>query len=127
GVLFGLAPALQASRGQLTETLKEGARGASGGARHNKLRNALVVAEVSLSLVLLVGASLFVRTFVGLRHVPVGYDTSRIMTMRFYLPGTRYDSTLARTQAVDDILRGVRGLPGVEAAAISNTIPPHGF
>jgi putative ABC transport system permease protein len=123
GVLFGLAPALQAARGQLTSSLKEGARGASGGARHNRLRSTLVVAEVALSLVLLVGASLFVRTFVGLGHKPVGFDPSRILTMRFFLPGERYDSTLAKQQIVDDIVRRVEALPGVEAATISNTIP----
>jgi putative ABC transport system permease protein len=123
GALFGLAPALQASRGQLTEALKEGARGASGGARHNRLRSALVVAEVALSLVLLVGASLFVLTFVGLRHLPVGFDPSKILTMRFYLPGTRYDSSRAEQQAVEDIMHRVEGLPGVEAATISNMIP----
>ncbi|HKW49248.1 MAG TPA: ABC transporter permease [Gemmatimonadaceae bacterium] len=123
GALFGLAPALQASRGQLTEALKDGARGASGGARHNRLRSALVVAEVALSLVLLVGASLFVRTFVGLRHVAVGFDPSRILTMRFYLPGTRYDSSRTQQEAVNDIMRRVTGLPGIEAATISNMIP----
>ena len=123
GALFGLAPALQASRGQLTEALKDGARGASGGARHNRLRSTLVVAEVALSLVLLIGASLFVRTFVGLRHVAVGFDPSRILTMRFYLPGTRYDSSRVEQQAVEDVMRRVEGLPGIEAATISNMIP----
>lgn len=126
GALFGLAPALQASRGHLTEALKDGARGASGGARHSRLRSTLVVAEVALSLVLLVGASLFVRTFVGLRHVAVGYDPSRILTMRFYLPGTRYDSSRAEQQMVEDVMRRIEGLPGVEAATISNTVPLSG-
>jgi putative ABC transport system permease protein len=126
GVLFGLVPAVQAARGQLTSSLKEGARGASSGARHNRLRSTLVVAEVALSLVLLVGASLFVRTFVGLGHMPVGFDPSRILTMRFFLPGERYDRTLAKQQIVDDIVRRVEALPGVEAATISNTIPLDG-
>jgi putative ABC transport system permease protein len=123
GALFGLAPAVQASSGQLTEVLKEGARGASGGARHNRMRSTLVVAEVALSLVLLVGASLFVRTFVGLQHVDVGFAPEKILSMRFYLPGTRYDSSRAEQQAVEDVLRRVEGLPGVASATISNTIP----
>jgi putative ABC transport system permease protein len=123
GALFGLAPALQASPSKLTEALKEGARGASGGARHHRLRNTLVVAEVALSLVLLVGASLFVRTFVGLQRVAVGFDPEKILTMRFYLPGTRYDSSRAEKQAVEDIVRRVDALPGVAAATISNAIP----
>jgi len=123
GALFGLAPALQASPGRLTEALKEGARGASGGARHHRLRNTLVVVEVALSLVLLVGASLFVRTFVGLQRVTVGFDPDKILTMRFYLPGMRYDSSRAEQQTVEDIVRRVEALPGVTAATISNTIP----
>jgi predicted permease len=81
---------------------------------------------VALSLVLLVGASLFVRTFVGLRHFAVGFDPSRILTMRFYLPGTRYDSSRAEQQVVEDIMRRVEGVPGVEAATISNTVPLSG-
>lgn len=123
GALFGLAPALQAARGQLTEALKDGARGASGGARHHRLRNTLVVAEVALSLVLLVGASLFVRTFVGLQRIPVGFDPEKILTMRFYLPGTRYDSSRAEQQAVEDIVSRVEALPSVASATISNFIP----
>jgi putative ABC transport system permease protein len=126
GILFGLAPAVQSSRSQLTHALKDGARGASGGARHNRLRSVLVVSEVGLSLILLVGASLFVRTFVGLRHLSTGFDPSRILTMRFYLPGQRYDSTLGKQQTVEDIMRRVEALPGVEAATISNTIPLNG-
>src|SRR5689334_17142357 len=126
GILFGLAPAVQSSRGALTQALKDGARGASGGARHNRLRSVLVVAEVGLSLILLVGASLFVRTFVGLRHVSTGFDGSKILTMRFYLPGERYDSTRVEQQAVEDIMRRVEALPGVEAATISNMIPMSG-
>ncbi|HMC54941.1 MAG TPA: ABC transporter permease [Gemmatimonadaceae bacterium] len=126
GVVFGLAPALRTSRGALTETLKDGSRGASGGAKHNKLRNALVVAEVALSLVLLVGASLFVRTFVGLKQVPLGFEPGRVLTMRFYLPGSRYDSTGAKITSVEEIVRRVEALPGVEAATVSNSIPLDG-
>ena len=94
--------------------------------RNNRLRSTLVVAEVALSLVLLVGASLFVRSFMALQAKPVGFDTAPIMTMRFYLPGVRYDSTIAKAQAVEDIVRRVEALPGVEAATISNMIPING-
>jgi putative ABC transport system permease protein len=123
GALFGLAPALQASRGRLQEALKDGARGAGGSAGRSRVRNSLVVAEVALSLMLLVGASLFVRTFASLQSTQVGFDTTPIMTMRFFLPGTRYDSTLAKTQAVEEVLRRVEALPGVQSATISNLIP----
>jgi putative ABC transport system permease protein len=126
GMLFGLAPALEGSRGELTEALKDGARGAGGSARHNRLRSTLVVIEVALALVLLVGASLFTRTFVGLGKVPIGFDPSRVLTMRVYLPGTRYDSTQAKRLAVEDIVRRLEALPGVEAATVSNTIPLDG-
>jgi len=124
GMLFGLAPALEGSRGELTEALKDGARGAGGSARHNRLRSALVIVEVALALVLLVGASLFTRTFIGLGKVPLGFDPSRILTMRIYLPGTRYDST--RRVAVQDLVRRMQALPGVEAATISNSMPLDG-
>ncbi|HSA54394.1 MAG TPA: ABC transporter permease [Gemmatimonadaceae bacterium] len=126
GLVFGLMPALQASGGQLHAALKEGGRGTGTGARKNRLRSALVVFEVALALVLLVGASLFVRSFLALQHADVGFDTSRIMTMRFFLPGTRYDSALARQQRVEDILRRVEALPAVQAATSSNLIPIDG-
>src|SRR4029077_5828727 len=61
--------------------------------------------------------------FVGLRHLPVGFDPSKILTMRFYLPGARYDSSRAEQQAVEDIIHRVRALPGIEAATLSNTGP----
>lgn len=124
GVAFGLAPALHAARGQLTESLKDGSRG--GGSRKNRVRSVLVIAEVALSLVLLVGASLFVRSFTALQKTQVGFDTAPILSMRFYLPGTRYDSSLAKAQQVEEVIRRVEALPGVEAAAISNLIPIDG-
>jgi putative ABC transport system permease protein len=126
GVLFGLAPALSASRGRLHEALKDGGRSGGGSVRRNRLRSALVVAEVALSLVLLVGASLFVRSFFAMQHAQIGFDPAPIMTMRIYLPGERYDSTYAKAQRVQDILQRVEALPGVHAATISNLIPIDG-
>jgi putative ABC transport system permease protein len=124
-MFFGLAPALHASSGHVYEALKEGGRGMSGG-RRNRLRNTLVVMEVALSLVLLVGASLFWRSFAALEQRQTGFDTAPILTMRFYLPGTRYDSATARAQRVQDIMTRVEQLPGVEAATVSNLIPLDG-
>jgi predicted permease len=126
GMVFGLAPALQAAKGQLLDALKEGGRGSGSGTRKNRVRSGLVVAEVALALVLLVGTSLFVRSFMSLQKARVGFDTAPIMTMRFYLPGTRYDSVTPRQQRVEDIVRRVEALPGVQAAAISNLIPVDG-
>ncbi len=126
GIVFGLAPAMQTSGGHLYDALKEGGRGSGSGAHKNKLRSGLVVAEVALALVLLIGASLFVRSFMALQHAQLGFDTRPMMTMRFYLPGTRYDSAAVRRQKVDDIMRRVQALPGVEAATISSLIPLDG-
>jgi predicted permease len=123
GVVFGLAPALQASAGRLHETLKDGARGAGGSARHNRVRSALVIAEVALSLVLLVGASLFMRSFSALQNTGVGFDTSKVMSLRVYLPGTRYDGSATKVASVEDLIRRIEAIPNVEAATISNAIP----
>ncbi len=123
GILFGLGPALLAARVPLQEALRTGTQGSGSGPRQHRLRHTMVVAEVALALVLLVGAALFVRTWVGIRATELGYDTSRIMTMRFYLPGARYDSAGPRTRVVADIARRMQALPGVEAAAVSDLIP----
>jgi putative ABC transport system permease protein len=125
GIVFGLAPALQAVRGNLHTSLKEGGRGTAGGSRA-WLRNSLVVIEVALSLVLLVGASLFVRSFLNLQTASVGFDTAPLMTMRFYLPGTAYEAEDAKAQRVDDVVRRIEALPGVQSAFASNLVPMGG-
>ncbi len=122
GIVFGLAPALQAARANLQESLKEGGRGAAGGQRA-RLRNILVVVEVALSLVLLAGASMFMHSFMNLQAASLGYDTKPLMTLRFFMPGVQYESPEAKAQRVEDIVRRVEGLPGVQAAFASNFIP----
>ncbi|HYV98541.1 MAG TPA: ABC transporter permease, partial [Gemmatimonadaceae bacterium] len=123
-IAFGLMPALQVSRGRVYDALREGGgRGAFGSARRNKMRSALVVAEIALALVLLVGASLFTRTFMGLQRAQVGFDTSKIMTMRFYLPGQRYDSASTITATTQDLVQRAEALPNVEAATASSSMP----
>jgi putative ABC transport system permease protein len=126
GLLFGLAPALQALKVDLHETLKEGGRGAGGSLRRNRLRAGLVVAEVALSLVLLVGASLFVRSFLELQSAKAGFDTADILTLRIYLPNDLYPEDADKTRRIEDVLRRIEELPGVEAAAASNNIPLSG-
>jgi putative ABC transport system permease protein len=126
GVIFGLAPALQVSRGKVYEALKEGGRSGSSGTGRNRMRNTLVIAEVALSLVLLIGASLFARSFFALQKTQVGYDPSQVLTMRTYFPGTRYDSMTAKVQRVEDMIRRIQELPGVQAVAMSNLIPMDG-
>jgi putative ABC transport system permease protein len=122
GIVFGLAPALQASRTDLQEALKEGGRGTAGGGRA-WIRNTLVVAEVALSLLLLIGASLFVRSFLNLQRANSGFDPAPLMTMRFFMPNEQYPTPESKVQRVEDVLRRVEGLPGVQAAFASNLIP----
>ena len=126
GLLFGLAPAVQAASGSLQEALRDGARGSGSGVRKNRLRNGLVVAEIALALVLLVGASLFVRSFLTLQNTSAGFDTTSIMTTRFLMQGTRYDSIRVRAQRAEDIVQRVEALPGVQSAFVSGLIPATG-
>ncbi len=121
GVVFGLAPALHAARSNLQESLKEGGRGTSGG--RARLRSALVVIEVALSLVLLISASLFVRSFLNLQSSSVGFDTAPLMTMRFFMPGTAYEPAESKARRTEDIVARIEATPGVQAAFASNFIP----
>jgi putative ABC transport system permease protein len=125
GIVFGLAPALQASKPDLQEALKEGGRGTAGGARV-WIRNTLVIAEVALSLLLLIGASLFVRSFLNIQQANGGFDAAPLMTMRFYMANEQYATPESKTQRTEDILRRVEALPGVTAAFASNMIPLSG-
>ena len=125
GLIFGLAPAFQAAKTNLQDSLKDGGRGSAGGTR-SRLRSTLVVVEIALSLVLLVGASLFVRSFLNLQGARAGFDTAPVMTLRFYMPGTQYDSPDAMIRRVDDIVRRVEALPGVVSAMASNMVPLSG-
>ena len=126
GLIFGLAPALQISTGQLQSALKEGTRGAGSGVVRNRLRNALVVGEVALSVVLLIGASLFVRSFLNMQKADAGFATERLMTLRIYMPGDRYVASTPRAQRVDDVIGRIESIPGVIAATASNNIPLSG-
>jgi putative ABC transport system permease protein len=123
-VVFGLLPALQVTGGNLHDALKEGTRGNS--VRRSLLRSSLVVTQVSLALVALVGALLFVRTFLNLNAFDVGFDTRPLMTMRFYLPGEPYQPEDAKARRVQDIIERVERLPGVTAAFSSNMVPVSG-
>ena len=123
GFVFGLAPALHAADANLHRSLKDGGRGAGGSTRRNRLRNALVVIEISLSLILLVGASLFVRSFLNLQGAGGGIDTRPLMTLRFFMTGDQYGTDESRVRRVEDILRRVEAVPGVETAFASNLVP----
>jgi putative ABC transport system permease protein len=123
-MIFGLVPALQVARGDLHESLKEGTRGATAG--RSPLRSSLVVAQVSLALVALVGALLFVRTFLNLDSFQLGFKSEPLMTLRFYMTGDAYEPTGNKSRRVEDVVRRVEALPTVEAAFASNLIPISG-
>ncbi len=121
GLLFGLAPVYQSSKLDVNSTLKEG--GDKGGAARGRLRGALVVAEVALSLALLVGAGLLVRTFANLIGVEPGFDPRGVLTCQVVLDGPRYDTTQEAADYYRDALERISHLPGVEAAAVINKLP----
>jgi predicted permease len=126
GILFGLIPALHASRGDLSTALKESSGRLGTGARQARTRSALVVTEIALALVLLVGASLLVRTAVALRHVNPGFDASGVLTMRMSMSGERYLKSEGVEQAVRDGVERIRALPGVESASATCCVPLEG-
>src|SRR4051794_20325783 len=123
GLFFGLAPALQAMKSDLHETLKEGGRGAGGSVRRNRLRSILVVVQVAFLLLLLIGASLFVRSFLKLQEGKGGLRTDHVMTMRFYMPAGRFEKDEDMTLKTQDVVRRLETIPGVEAVSASNNIP----
>jgi predicted permease len=125
GLVFGLLPALQVSRIDLNSTLKEGSsRSATG--RHHHTRNALVVAETALALVLLVGAALLIRTFASLRSVEAGFDPARVLSFETSLGGTKYRTSASMDRLTREIGRRLQTVPGVIAAANVPFLPLEG-
>jgi len=124
GVLFGIAPAVSISPAALAESLKEGGRGGSGGLRSGRARNFLVIAEVSLALVLLVGAGLLVRTLVRLQNVPLGFDPRNVLTMIVAKsPGGEPEKT---GEFYRQLTERLRALPGVVNASVTWQLPLSG-
>jgi len=117
GVAFGLMPAWQGARTDLNESLKEGGR-TTDSTRRGRLRGALVVAEVALSLVLLVGAGLLIETFTNLVRTDGGFERGRLVTAEIWLTGSRYDSTAAIGGFYGELTRRLEAVPGVQSAAV---------
>ncbi len=123
GILFGLIPAIHASRTDLNLMLKESSSRSGTGFRQNKARSILVVTEMALALILLAGAALLIRTYVALRHVDPGFDRHNILTMNMSLQDARYQKTTQVAQLVRDGVERIESLPGVEAAATTCSLP----
>ncbi|HXU39699.1 MAG TPA: ABC transporter permease [Blastocatellia bacterium] len=122
GIVFGFAPAWQVSRSDVHESLKENSRGAIGGVR-NRLRSLFVVAEVALSLVLLVGAGLLFRSFIELQSVNAGFNPRQVLTMKVNPSGTNYREDPQYIAFYKQVEERVRAIPGVETVGAINTLP----
>jgi predicted permease len=126
GILFGLFPALSASRTDLNSSLKESSSRAGTGFRQGKARSLLVVSEVSLALVLLVGAALLIRTFIALRGVDPGFDAHNVLVLEMSLNGDRYAKSAGVAQLARDASDRLNALPGVEGSAMTCCLPIEG-
>ncbi len=126
GILFGLFPALSASRSDLNSSLKESSNRSGTSFRQGKVRALLVISEVSLALVLLIGASLLIRTFVALHAVNPGFDPHNVLTMEMSLTGARFDKTAGSAQLSHDGRERLNAIPGVEASASTCCLPIQG-
>lgn len=126
GVLFGLIPALTASRSDLNVTLRESGARSGSGLRQNKARSLLVITEMALALVLLVGATLLIRTFAALRSVDPGFNTHNVLTMNMSITGPRFEKTAAVAELVEEARRQVEAIPGVEAMSTTCCLPLQG-
>ena len=122
GFVFGLAPAWQVSKPNVNDALKEGGRQGGGGASH-RLRNLLVVSEIALSLMLLIGAGLFIRSFAALLKSDPGFNPEGIITANLNLPVAKYKDEPQRAAFYTDLVQRVKTLPGVQSAAVVNYIP----
>jgi putative ABC transport system permease protein len=122
-LIFGLIPALQASRPQIEQSLKEAARGSTGGTRSHRLRSAFVVSQFALSLVLLVGAGLLIRSFAQLRTVQPGFEANGVVTFWQTLPKARYGEVDQQTQFFDKLLAKLTTVPGIEKVGLVSPLP----
>jgi putative ABC transport system permease protein len=126
GILFGLVPALISAQPELTEALKEGGRGSTGGAHRNRLRNGLIVAETVLALVLLIGAGLLVKSFVRLQNVSPGFNPHNVLTAEISLPVQKYPRGLPVINFYAEAERRIKKIPGVQHAAFTVMLPLSG-
>ncbi len=123
GFIFGLAPASQASHFNLNEALKEGGRDSGAGVRGKRLRSSLVIAEVAVSVILLVGAGLLINSFMHLRNLDPGFRADHLLALNVDLSEVKYPDTARRTAFFDEVVRRVQPLPGVQSVAVAGNLP----
>jgi len=123
GVLFGLVPALDSSRADLSSTLRAIGKHGGTGSRHNKARALLITTEMALAVVLLIGAALMIRSFIAIRKVNPGFDAHHVLTMRMLLTGPRFNDPAHAARVIHDGVRRIRELPGVDVAATGCCVP----
>lgn len=123
GILFGLTPALQLSRPDLSVMLQDEGRGTAGSRRKNRARSIIVAVQVALSMVLLIGSGLLIRSFARLRTVEPGFDAKNVLTAQTFLPPSSYPQSAQRIAFYQDALQHLQSIPGVESAAISTALP----
>jgi predicted permease len=125
GAVFGLAPAMQASRPDLNGILRDAGWGNTGGRRH-RLRSALVVAQIGLSVVLLIGAGLLMESFRQVQHLPLGFEGSRTMVAQVNLPTAMYPDETRRAAFVREVVQSLETTPGVQSASLAQSAPMGG-
>ncbi len=126
GLLFGLVPALAVSRTNLHETLKEGGRGSTEGRGKNRLRSLLVVAEVALALLLMIGASLMIRSLLNLRRVNPGFNAANVLTASISLPSLKYSKPEQQIAFYQQLEEKLRGIPGITTVGLVSLLPLSG-
>jgi putative ABC transport system permease protein len=127
GLLFGLAPALQATKPDLTGSLKEGGRGTSGDRVRRRVRSGLVVVEIALAFILLAGAGLLIRSFVSLQRVDPGFDATNVLTMGLPMPERLFVNGERANRHIERVLTRLAGVPGVGDAAFTSMLPLQGW
>ncbi len=126
GIIFGIVPALQVSKTNLNEILKESGRGNAGGRRARWMASSMVVVELALTIVLLAGAGLMIRSFMKLYSMDIGVDTSRMLSMRLSLPDKKYPTADKRRLFYEALLPRLAEIPGVAASSIASAVPGNG-
>src|SRR5438105_1659404 len=123
GFIFGLAPASQASHFNLNEALKEGGRDSDAGVRGKRLRSSLVIAEVAVSVILLVGAGLLINSFMHLRNLDPGFRADHLLALNVDLSEVKYPDTQRRTTFFAEVAHRVQTLPAVRSVAVASNLP----